>query len=671
MKTLLLSAAIFTSVASHPVLHAQAPGVPIERNGNRKQDSDLLNKAKALKDAGKLKLSIDVVKEQLKNPIPAAIEFPAARKERLSPPEVAKAARKAQLQLGWYYLCQRCDHWHLNLAAAYAVANDAIATCHHCVEPGADMREGYLIAVDHNNEVLPVTSVMAKSQTLDGAILRLEGSKLAPLPLNDVVSPGEPAYCFSTPLGQAGYFSEGIVNRFFWQGTPGKEGTAGMWKNLRLNVSTDWAPGSSGAAILDQAGNAIGHVSTIHPLSEGPRTKQSDEKAGAKTVDRFGGATLITLHAATPARGMMELAQPLRDFKPGDKVAVEKSSPGGEPGSLKIGSPAPELQTGKWVQGEPVKSFEKGKVYVVEFWATWCGPCRATIPHLNELHKKFADKGVVVIGQNCWEQDTEKVAPFIKEMGGKMTYRVALDAVEGEDPNTGAMATKWMQAAGQKGIPSAFLIDQKGVVAWIGHPSQLTDKTIDDVLEGKFDIAKSKAAADTDAKTREAMMRHGVRTAKALADKNWPDAEKSASDFEAALPDGKKYIATAMQFRIAVSKRDGSAANDAARKLASSPDTDSAVSNEIAWALLTEKVLEKPDLEVAEKLARHGVEKATGNSKAAVTDTLARALFRMSKKEEALKTQEEAIGSTSDEKLKASLIKTLEAYKRGELPADE
>src|SRR6266850_5799531 len=81
---------------------------------------------------------------------------------------------------------------------------------------------------------------------------------------------------------------------------------------------------------------------------------------------------------------------------------------------LKIGDPAPKLQAGKWVQGEPVKEFENGKVYIVEFWATWCGPCRVSIPHLNELYQKYKDKGIVVIGQDVWEQDEDKVAPFVK-----------------------------------------------------------------------------------------------------------------------------------------------------------------------------------------------------------------------------------------------------------------
>src|SRR5215471_5656015 len=82
--------------------------------------------------------------------------------------------------------------------------------------------------------------------------------------------------------------------------------------------------------------------------------------------------------------------------------------------TLKVGDPAPKLQTGKWVQGEPVKEFAKGKAYIVEFWATWCGPCRISIPHLNEIHNKFKDKGLIVIGQDCWEHNDALVAPFVE-----------------------------------------------------------------------------------------------------------------------------------------------------------------------------------------------------------------------------------------------------------------
>jgi thiol-disulfide isomerase/thioredoxin len=160
--------------------------------------------------------------------------------------------------------------------------------------------------------------------------------------------------------------------------------------------------------------------------------------------------------------------------------------------SLKVGDPAPKLATGKWVQGEPVKDFQKGKAYIVEFWATWCPPCRASIPHLNETYNKFKDKGLIVIGQDCSEQNDALVAPFVKNMGDKMTYRVALD--DKATNNQGQMSKTWMEAAGRDGIPSAFLVDTKGVIAWIGHPMELKEQVIEEVLAGTFDVRKAAAA---------------------------------------------------------------------------------------------------------------------------------------------------------------------------------
>src|SRR5688500_4880629 len=146
---------------------------------------------------------------------------------------------------------------------------------------------------------------------------------------------------------------------------------------------------------------------------------------------------------------------------------------------LSVGDPAPKLQVGKWVQGEAVSGFEKDKAYIVEFWATWCGPCKTTIPHLNELHKKFKDKGLVVIGQDVWEQDEAEVPKFVKQMGEKMSYRVALDDKNGSAK--GKMAETWMEAAEQNGIPSAFVVDKSGQIVWIGHPMSLKEKFLEDV----------------------------------------------------------------------------------------------------------------------------------------------------------------------------------------------
>lgn len=164
---------------------------------------------------------------------------------------------------------------------------------------------------------------------------------------------------------------------------------------------------------------------------------------------------------------------------------------------LGIGDSAPKLEVKEFVKGDEVKSFEKGKIYVVEFWATWCGPCRTSIPHLTELQKK--NKDVVFIGVSVWESDQKKVKPFVEEMGEKMDYRVALDEVGDGKANEGKMSKNWMQAAKQDGIPTAFIVNGDGKIAWIGHPREM-EKPLGQIVAGKWDIAK----ASSDFKAAEA-----------------------------------------------------------------------------------------------------------------------------------------------------------------------
>jgi thiol-disulfide isomerase/thioredoxin len=167
---------------------------------------------------------------------------------------------------------------------------------------------------------------------------------------------------------------------------------------------------------------------------------------------------------------------------------------------LDIGSQAPSLAAAKWLKGVPTPHFEKGKIYVVEFWATWCGPCKANIPHLTQVAAKFKDK-VSVIGVSIWESTDptstsylKKVSQFVKSEGDKMGYNVAVD-----DPSS-TIANSWMKAAGEGGIPKSFVIGPDGKIAWIGYPLQL-DGVLDQVLAGKFDSASAKTGRDLELST--------------------------------------------------------------------------------------------------------------------------------------------------------------------------
>jgi thiol-disulfide isomerase/thioredoxin len=150
---------------------------------------------------------------------------------------------------------------------------------------------------------------------------------------------------------------------------------------------------------------------------------------------------------------------------------------------LSVGDPATKFAVSKFVKGEPVKELQPGQIYVIEFWATWCGPCIENIPKVTAMQKKFGNK-VVFVGVSVFERDQTKVVPFVTKMGAKMNYRVAMDKVPSPDAaSKGHMATNWLKAAGKNGIPCAFIINKEGNIAWIGHPAKM-EKVLDNVVAG-------------------------------------------------------------------------------------------------------------------------------------------------------------------------------------------
>jgi thiol-disulfide isomerase/thioredoxin len=150
---------------------------------------------------------------------------------------------------------------------------------------------------------------------------------------------------------------------------------------------------------------------------------------------------------------------------------------------VQIGSPAPRINITKWVKGDPVRTFEKGKAYAVEFWATWCKPCRDSIQEMTELQKVSPDRLIVMAVAGAEENEEgatlderlPNLQKFVKEQGDKMEYRVAYD-------RDGAMHKAWMNATGKDRIPSLFLVDGEGKLVWFGHPGELTEEILEKVL---------------------------------------------------------------------------------------------------------------------------------------------------------------------------------------------
>jgi len=138
----------------------------------------------------------------------------------------------------------------------------------------------------------------------------------------------------------------------------------------------------------------------------------------------------------------------------------------------KTGVAAQPLTGLEWVKNGPVE-IKPGTVYVVEFWATWCPPCKRSIPHLTELQHKYKDKNLVIVGISTEKVDVVK--PFVEQKGAEMDYAVAVDT-------TGTVSTGYMDAFGRDTIPSAFVVGADGKIVWVGNPLDNMDAILERTL---------------------------------------------------------------------------------------------------------------------------------------------------------------------------------------------
>ena len=161
--------------------------------------------------------------------------------------------------------------------------------------------------------------------------------------------------------------------------------------------------------------------------------------------------------------------------------------------ALGVGDVAPPLRISEWIQGEAVNlKRDIGKnIYMVEFWAVWCPPCKMSVPKLTQIQNKFKDH-LVIIGVTAPDfrgNTPAAIRRFVKQQGRNMSYTVAID-------RDMATTDAYMTAAEVMGIPHAFLIDRKGKIAWQGSP---LDDSLEDVVRrlvsGTFD-AKAEAEAE-------------------------------------------------------------------------------------------------------------------------------------------------------------------------------
>jgi thiol-disulfide isomerase/thioredoxin len=353
-------------------------------------------------------------------------------------------------------------------------------------------------------------------------------------------------------------------------------------------------------------------------------------------------------------------------------IAIQASTIADRPFPLMPGDAAPALHVSSWIQGQPVTSFEKGKVYVLDFWATWCGPCITAIPDLNKLSHTYKDR-VTFVGIDVWEPHQEAAGPFIKQMGNDMTYPVSQDAVSPDklaDAELGKWMVEqadcskdWLVASGTSniGIPQIFVINGEGKIAWIGDDTDELSRVLPSISSGKWDLPafRTSYALQMGKLAQGWKMREEIKNAQ---DKKQWDKVIDLCNQIVNLGSFESYNVVKFQTMFFEMNDRKGALNFGETLLANSSSlaTLDHVSNALAFADIT---LSTDEIQLAGDLAKKANDLTSGEVGVPL-EILARVAFLRKDFAEAVRLQDLAVQKTTSAKAKATAQDRLLQYRK-------
>lgn len=300
-----------------------------------------------------------------------------------------------------------------------------------------------------------------------------------------------------------------------------------------------------------------------------------------------------------------------------------------KPFPLMVGDPPPRLVVGEWLKGAPEEEFEKGHIYVINFWATWCAECTQPVPYIAALQDQYG-KQVSIIGVDVMEYLPVRIPKYLENLEEVITYKLVRDYVpEGEQAIDGEMVKTWLVPSGQEDIPVSFIIDRDTRIAWIGYSLDMIDP-LAQIVEGEWDL---EAFADE-------YLRHMRSEATAAPIKDQLETAMERKNWREALEACRNLLAI---------DRD-EYASEAAVEL-----------NRVAAMIVSSPAPSDDDLDVALDAARRANE-LTGYRRVFTVSTMAAVQFKRGDFARAVELLEKAI-ELGDAGEKRHLQKTLEQYK--------